>query len=50
MISLIDSFQYQSSSLESQVRNLSKDDLKNLSQELDNNLLDLVKQKRILSL
>ena len=43
--SLIDSFQFLSSSLDSLVKNLSKDDFKCLSQEFDNNVLDLVKQK-----
>ena len=39
------SFQILSSSLHSLVKNLSKDDFKHLSQEFDNNVLDLVKQK-----
>ena len=39
------SFQILSSSLHSSVKNLSKDDFKHLSQEFDNNVLDLVKQK-----
>ena len=43
--SFIDSFQFLSSSLDSLVKNLSEDDLKYLSQETDNNILDLVKQK-----
>ena len=42
----IDSFQFLSSSLESLVKNLNKDSFKYLSHEFDNNLLDLVKQKR----
>ena len=46
-LSLIDSFQFLSSSLDSLVKNLSKDDFKYLSQEADNKILDLVKQKRI---
>ena len=33
------------SSLDSLVKNLSKDDFKYLSQEFDNNVLDLVKKK-----
>ena len=41
----IDSFQFFSSSLDSLVKNLDKDDFKYLSQEFDNNVLDLVKQK-----
>ena len=41
----IDSSQFLSSSLDSLVENLNKDDFKCLSQEFDNNLLDLVKQK-----
>ena len=44
-LSVIDSFQFLSSSLDSLVKNLSKDDFKYLSQEFDNNVLDLVKQK-----
>ena len=44
-LSFIDSFQFLSSSLDSLVKNLSRDDLKYLSQEFDNNILDLVKQK-----
>ena len=44
-LSFIDSFQFLSSSLESLVKNLTKDDFKYLSQEFDNNLLGLVKQK-----
>ena len=44
-LSFIDSFQFLSSSLDSLVINLGKDDFKNLSQEFDNNVLDLVKQK-----
>ena len=42
---IIDSFQFLSSSLNSLVKNLGKDDFKYSSQELDNNALDLVKQK-----
>ena len=41
----IDSFQFLSSSLDSLVKNLSKIDVKHLSQEFDNNVLDLVHQK-----
>ena len=43
--SVIDSFQTLSSSLDSSVKNLNKDNCKYLSQEFDNNVLDLVKQK-----
>ena len=44
-LSFLDSFQFLSSSLDSLVKNLNKDDFKYLSQEFDNNVLDLVKQK-----
>ena len=44
-LSLIDSFQFLSSSLVNLVKNLSKVDFKYLSQELDNSVLDLVKRK-----
>ena len=44
-LSFIDSFQSLTSSLDSLVKNLNKDDFKYLSQEFDNNVLDLVKQK-----
>ena len=44
-LSFIDSFQFLSSSLDSSVKNLRKDDFKYLSQGFDNNVLDLVKQK-----
>ena len=43
--SFIDSFQFPSSPLDSLVKILGKDDFKYLSQEYDNNVLDLVKQK-----
>ena len=46
-LSFIDSFQFLSSSLDSLVKNLGKDDIKYFSQEFDNNVLDLVKQNRI---
>ena len=42
----IDSFQFLSSSLDSLVKNLSKNDFKYFSQEFDNDVLDLVNQKR----
>ena len=41
-----DNFQFLTSSLNSLVKNLAKDDFKYLSQEFDNNVLELVKQKR----
>ena len=44
-LSLIGSFQFLSSSLDSLVENLNKDDFKYLSQKFDSNVLDLVKQK-----
>ena len=44
-LSIIDSFQFLGSSLDSLFKNLGKDDFKYLSQEFDNNVLDLVKQK-----
>ena len=44
-LSFIEGFLFLSSSLDSLVKNLSKDDFKYLSQEFDNNVLDLVKQK-----
>ena len=44
-LSFIDSFQFLRSSLESLVKNLNKDGFKYLSQEFDNNVLDLVKEK-----
>ena len=44
-LSFIDSFQFLSSSLDSLVKNLVKDDFKQLSPEFDNNVLNLVKQK-----
>ena len=47
--SFIDSFQFLSSPLDSLVKILGKDDFKYLSQEFDNNVLDLVKQKRFYS-
>ena len=43
--SFIDSFQFLSSSLDSLVKNLDKDDFKYLRQEFDNKVLDLVRQK-----
>ena len=43
-LSFIDSFQFLSCLLDSLVKNLNKDDFKYLSQEFDNNVLDLVKQ------
>ena len=46
-LSFIDSFQFLSSSLDILVKNLNNDDFTYLSQELDKNKLDLVKQKEI---
>ena len=45
-LSIIDSFQFLSSSLDNLVRSLGKDALKYLNQEFDDNVLGLVKQKR----
>ena len=47
-LSFIDSFQLLSSSLESLVKNLSEVGFKCLSQEFDNNILDICKQKVVL--
>ena len=44
IISFSDSFQFQSSSLDSLVKNLNKDDFKYLSQEFNKKKLALVKQ------
>ena len=44
-LSFIDSFQLLSSSLESLVKNINKDDFRYLIQEFDNNVLDLFKQR-----
>ena len=44
-LSFIDSFQFLRSSLDSLVRNPNKDDFKFYSQEFDNNISDLAKQK-----
>ena len=44
-LSFIDSFQFLSSSLDSLVKNIKKDNFKYLSQEFDNNIIGLVKQK-----
>ena len=44
-LSFIDSLQFLSSSLDSLVKKLDKDNFKYLSQGFDNNVLDLVKQK-----
>ena len=46
----MDTFQFLNSSLESLIKNLDKDDFKYLGQEFDNKVVDLVKQKKILSL
>ena len=45
-LSFIDNFQFLSSSLDSLVKNLDKNDLKCLSQEFDNNVLIIICQKR----
>ena len=45
-LSFSDSFQDLSSSLDSLVKNLNKDDFKYLSQQFDNNILDLVRKKK----
>ena len=42
----IDSFLFLSSPLDSLIKNLSKNCFKTLIQEFDNNVLDLIKQKR----
>ena len=44
-LSLIDRFQFLSSSLDGLVKNLYRDGFKHLIQEFDNNILDLLKQK-----
>ena len=44
-LSFIDSFQFLSSPLDILVKNFNKDDFKYLSQEFDNNVLDVVKSK-----
>ena len=44
-LSFFRSFQFLSSSLDSSVKNLNKNNVKYLSQEFDSNVLDLVKQK-----
>ena len=44
-LNFLDSFQLLSYSLDNVVTNLSKDDFKFLSQDFNNNVLDLVKQK-----
>ena len=50
MLSFINSFQFLRSSLDSLIKKLGKVDFKYFSQEFDKNVLDLVKQKSILSL
>ena len=44
-LSFVDTFKYLSSFLENLVKNLDKNYFNYLSQEFDNNVLDLVKQK-----
>ena len=46
-LSFIDRFQFLSSSLDSLVKNLNKEDSKYLSQEFHKNKLDLVNKKRV---
>ena len=46
-LSFINIIQFPSSSLDSLVKRLNKNDFKYLSQEFGNNVLDLVKQKRL---
>ena len=46
-LSFIDCFLFLSSSLDSLVKHLNKDDFKYLSQEFDKNVLDLVKRKKL---
>ena len=46
-LSFINIIQFPSSSLDSLVKKLNKNDFKYLSQEFSNNVLDLVKQKRL---
>ena len=46
-LSFIDSFQFLSSSLDSLVKNVAKDDFNYMSQEFTNIVLDLVEQKRL---
>ena len=44
-LSCIDTFQFLTSSLDSLVKNLAKDNFKYLNRKFDNNVLNLVKQK-----
>ena len=44
-VTVSNSFQFLSSSLDSLVKSASKDDFKYLSQEFDNNVLDTVQRK-----
>ena len=46
MLGFIDGFQFPISPLDSLVKNLDEDDFKYLSQEFENNILNLVTQKR----
>ena len=45
-LGFIDSFQFLSSSLDDLVKNLGKNDFRYSSQEFDNNVLDIIEQKR----
>ena len=49
-LNFVDSFQFLSSSSDNLVKDLAKDDFKYFCQKFDNNVLDLDKQKTILSL
>ena len=44
-LSVTDSFQFPVFSSENLTKNIGQDDFKYLNQELDNNMLDLIKQK-----
>ena len=44
-LSFIDRFQFLGSSIDNLIKNIGQDDFKYLNQELDNNMLDLIKQK-----
>ena len=47
---VIDSFQFLSSSLDSLIKNLGKNDIKNLSQKFDSEVVDFVKQKDFITM
>ena len=46
-LGFIDNFRFLSSTLDSLIKNLNKGDFRYLSQESDNNVFDLVKQKEL---